>query len=220
MQTVRAGRGRSLLLAAFAVALVVLVAVVAIAQLTRSRGASRGGGSPGGGSVPAPGALRATPVTGHVTGQAPTDCHERKAGNAQPLPDAACTPGVASTAVTQDNLSSTICRSGYTKTVRPPASNTGVFKRKVMAAYHEPGPLSDYELDHLVALELGGSNDAGNLWPERNDHPPGAINSKDPVENALHRAVCSHRVTLAAAQVAIATDWTTALAGLGLPPAR
>src|SRR6266508_1150033 len=90
-------------------------------------------------------------------------------------------------------------------------------QKKIMLAYREPGVLGDYELDHLVSLVLGGSNDAGNLWPERNDHPAGAINSKDLVENALNKAVCSHTVTLAAAQAAIATDWTTALATLGLP---
>jgi hypothetical protein len=119
--------------------------------------------------------------------------------------------------VSQANLDSTICRSGYTKTVRPPKSDTELFKKKIMVSYHETGPLGDYELDHLVSLELGGSNDAGNLWPERNDHPAGAINSKDLVENALNKAVCTHRVTLVAAQTAIASDWTTALARLGLP---
>jgi hypothetical protein len=36
------------------------------------------------------------------------------------------------------------------------------------------------------------------------------------VENALHSAVCDRTVTLAAAQNAIATDWTTALKSLGL----
>jgi len=80
---------------------------------------------------------------------------------------------VVSTAVSQNNLDSTICRSGYTKTVRPPESRTGAFKKKIMVAYREPGVLGDYELDQLVSLELGGSNDAGNLWPERNDHPGG-----------------------------------------------
>lgn len=165
------------------------------------------------------GQLAATPVNGHVTGVVPTSCRERRAADGQPLPDPACTPGVVSTAVSQTNLSSTICRPGYTRTIRPPESDTGRFKQKIMVAYHEPGPLSDYELDHLVSLELGGSNDAGNLWPELNDHPKGAINSKDLVENALNKAVCSNQVTLAAAQKAIATDWTTALARLGLSPA-
>jgi len=167
----------------------------------------------------APGQVRATPVTGHVTGQAPASCRQRTASDGQPLPDPACTPGVVSTAVTQANLATTICRSGYTSTVRPPESDTEAFKKKIMAAYREPGSLGDYELDHLVPLEVGGSNDAGNLWPEHNDHPSGgAINSKDLVENALNKAVCAGKVTLAAAQAAIAADWTTALSRLGLPP--
>ncbi|NJC65952.1 hypothetical protein HC028_15790 [Planosporangium flavigriseum] len=210
-------------------ALVLLVVVIAVVQLTRSSGGDRpaapGGGvgapTPGdapAGGAPAPGGLPAAPMNGTVTGQVPTDCRVRNAANGQPLPDPTCTPGVISTEVTQDNLSSTICRSGYTKTVRPPQSQTGAFKRKVMVAYHQSGPLGEYELDHLISLQLGGSNDAGNLWPQYNDRPGRESNSKDPVETALNRAVCSHRITLAAAQAAIATDWTTALARLGLPP--
>jgi hypothetical protein len=171
---------------------------------------------PAGGDQVAPAGLHATAVTGHVTGAVPTSCHQRTAGNGQPLPDATCTPGVVSTAVTQANLDTTICKSGYSSSVRAPESETESFKKKIMVSYGEPGPLSDYELDHLVSLELGGSNDAGNLWPELNDHPSGAINSKDLVENALHRAVCDRKVTLAAAQDAIATDWTTASKNLGL----
>ena len=62
------------------------------------------------------------------------------------------------------------------------------------------------ELDHLVPLELGGSNDATNLWPE---YPP-TPNPKDKVENALNAAVCEGRVSLTAAQDAIAADWLTA----------
>jgi hypothetical protein len=64
----------------------------------------------------------------------------------------------------------------------------------------------------LVSLELGGANDVKNLWPEVGSLP----NPKDKVENALHRAVCSGKVTLAAAQHAIATDWMTAEHSLGL----
>jgi hypothetical protein len=170
----------------------------------------------GGQSAGTPGVLRATAVTGHVTGQVPNSCKQLAADNGQPLPDPICTPGVVSTAVTQATIGSTICQSGYTQTIRPPESETEAFKKKVMVSYQEPGPLSDYELDHLVSLELGGSNDAGNLWPEHNDHPAGAINSKDLVENALHKAVCSGQVTLSAAQTAIASDWTTALKRLDI----
>lgn len=192
---------------------------MAIALASWARHRTPGGSSAGPATSGAPGQVRATPVTGHVTGQAPASCQQRTAGNGQPLPDPACTPGVVSTAVTQANLATTICRSGYTSTVRPPESDTEAFKKKIMTAYREPGSLGDYELDHLVPLEVGGSNDAGNLWPERNDHPSGAINSKDLVENALNKAVCAGKVTLDAAQAAIAADWTTALSRLGLPPA-
>ena len=68
------------------------------------------------------------------------------------------------------------------------------------------------ELDHLVPLELGGSNDATNLWPE---YPP-VPNPKDKVENALNAAVCAGRVSLVAAQNAIASDWLTAEKKLGI----
>lgn len=196
---------------------VAVVAVVVVARYTRWHGSVTG--PPPSVSV-SPGRLAATPVTGHVTGIAAVSCRERSAGDGRPLPDPACTPGVVSTAVTQNNLDATICRPGYTRTIRPPESETEPFKKTIMAAYGDSGPLGDYELDHLVSLELGGSNDAANLWPQPNDHPAGAINSKDPVENALNKAVCARQVSLAAAQVAIATDWTTALSRLGLPPTR
>ena len=68
-------------------------------------------------------------------------------------------------------------------------------------AYGEPHSKKT-ELDHLVSLELGGANDAANLWPE---YPP-TPNPKDKVENALHAAVCDGKVTLKAAQNAIAVQ--------------
>lgn len=139
--------------------------------------------------------------------------HCRMAGTtpAAYRPDPTCTPGAVDGAVTQDTIDRTICTSGYTATVRPPASATDKVKHEMYKAYG----LSDgtpSELDHLVSLELGGSSDVANLWPE-----PGQVpNPKDQVENALHKAVCAHKVTLAAAQQAIAEDWTTALAVTGV----
>jgi hypothetical protein len=52
-------------------------------------------------------------------------------------------------------------------------------------------------------------------------HPPGPVqrgtyNDKDRIETKLHTAVCTGQITLSAAQQAIATDWTTALATLGI----
>lgn len=146
---------------------------------------------------------------GQVTGTLSGHCSYRDGGQ---LPDPRCTPGSIDPAVTQANIGSTICRSGYTKTVRPPEAQTERFKfDAAYPAYGDPGS-EKTELDHLVSLELGGSNDAANLWPES----PPTPNPKDKVENALKAAVCDGRVTLAAAQRAIASDWLTAEQKLGL----
>ena len=140
-------------------------------------------------------------------------CHAHHHGK---LPASRCAPGSIDPAVTQANIGSTICRAGWTSRVRPPERQTQKAKyRIVYPAYHLAGRTRS-ELDHLVPLELGGSNDITNLWPEAGKVP----NPKDTVENALRRAVCDRRVSLAAAQRAIATDWLTAEArlGLGSPP--
>ena len=130
-------------------------------------------------------------------------CHARDGGQ---LPDRACTPGSVDPAVTQAAIRATICRAGWTGTIRPPESETERAKFDVAyPAYGIPaGTVS--ELDHLVPLELGGSNDISNLWPEAGSIP----NPKDTVENALRADVCSGSMTLAAVQRAIAADWITA----------
>ena len=119
--------------------------------------------------------------------------------------------------MTQANIRSTICKAGWTDPhLRPPESQTEWFKRyRAFPAYGLTW-YRESELDHLVPLELGGSNDATNLWPELGK-PSG--NPKDKVENALNAAVCSGRVSLGAAQKAIASDWMTAEKRLGLGPA-
>ena len=161
-------------------------------------------------AVPAAGhGLKKVHDPGHVTGTITGHCSYRDRGQ---LPDPRCTPGSVDPAVTQANLRSTICRSGYTRTVRPPEPQTRRFKYDVAYPHYGTPRSERTELDHLVSLELGGSNDATNLWPES----PPTPNPKDKVENALNRAVCSGRVTLAAAQAAIASDWLTAEKKLGL----
>jgi hypothetical protein len=146
---------------------------------------------------------------GQVTGSLTGPCH---AGGGGQLPDPHCTPGGIDPAVTQANIRSTICTSGYTGTIRPPESQTEAFKFN--DAYPAYGIASGTatELDHLVPLELGGNNSAANLWPE----VPPTPNAKDSVENALNAAVCAGRVSLASAQHVIAQDWQTAEASLGL----
>src|SRR5271165_3042119 len=139
---------------------------------------------------------------------APGTCHYRSAANGETLPDPNCTPGAISPKVTPDTLETTICKTGYTKSIRPPASITAAEKRANAASYGYSGPMSGTEYDHLVPLELGGDpNDPRNLWIE----PGASPNPKDGVESRLHELVCEGTVPLAAAQEAIATDWTTAL---------
>src|SRR5438445_32968 len=83
------------------------------------------------------------------------------------LPDPKCTPGAIDPTVTQDNIDSTICVSGYTKTVRPPVSVTEPQKLESMKSYGFTDSPSNYEFDHLIPLELGGApDDMKNLWPE------------------------------------------------------
>lgn len=155
---------------------------------------------------PAPAGLKQVHDPGHVTGVITGPCRARGQ-----LPDPACTPGAIDPAVTQADIRSTICVRGWTARVRPPVPETSVFKRLAYAAYGIPAGTAS-ELDHLVPLELGGANDAANLWPEAGRVP----NAKDETESVLHTAVCSGKVTLAAAQDAIAADWLTAGQILGL----
>ena len=130
------------------------------------------------------------------------------------LPDRRCTPGATYSVVTQATIGRTICKKGWTATIRPPESYTEPIKVAQIAEYHYADrSVGHYEEDHLIPLELGGSpRSVKNLWPE---YDAGKIpNPKDAVENALNHAVCSHRVSLKAAQVAIAVNWTTARARL------
>jgi hypothetical protein len=140
------------------------------------------------------------------------------------LPDPRLTPGLADPRVTQADIGHTICVSGYTATVRPPVSVTERIKVQAMAAYGLRDSMSNYELDHLIPLELGGAPaDIRNLWPEPYEtHGTGSgargtgAETKDRVENAGRSAVCAGRLTLAAAQAGIAANWFTFGRSLGV----
>ncbi len=121
------------------------------------------------------------------------------------LPDPTCTPGSLNPAVTQSTIYQTICSKGYTSTIRPPVSYTNELKRQQIVMYgYTNTNLRDYEEDHFISLELGGSpTDPKNLWPE--PHP--SFNEKDKVENYLNRQVCDGVLTLEEAQHEITTNW-------------
>jgi hypothetical protein len=151
-----------------------------------------------------------TTTTTSTIATAPTSCSYRDDGA---LPDSACTPGALNPDVTPATIDSTICKHGWTATIRPPVSMTGPMKLESMKQYGVGGKSpGDYEYDHLVSLELGGApDDQRNLWPE--PHTVGGDEgsfAKDKVENKLKRAVCNGTMSLADAQHTIATDWRKA----------
>jgi hypothetical protein len=107
------------------------------------------------------------------------------------------TPGVVNPDVTQANIRDTICKSGWTRTVRPPVSYTNALKARQLREYGLHGPLSAFQEDHLISLELGGNpTDPRNLWPE--PYPRAA--RVDQIENQLNRRICTGELTLAQAQ--------------------
>ena len=113
----------------------------------------------------------------------------------------ALTPGVLNPDVTQANIAETICRQGWTATIRPPTDFTQRLKLEQMRTYGLSGSPADYEEDHLVSLELGGHpTDPRNLWPE----PIKRALDVDGTENDLNRRVCDGSLSLADAQRKIA----------------
>ena len=130
------------------------------------------------------------------------------------LPDPALTPGAVNLDVTPDTIQATICVSGWTKTIRPPASFTNKLKAQQMPAYGFPAGTDPHlvEEDHLISIELGGSpTDPANLWPQEWSPPSGwGAHRKDVLETKLKRLVCAGTITLEDAQTAIRSDWIAA----------
>lgn len=137
---------------------------------------------------------------------------QRRLGPADIYPDAERTPGVANPDITQENIDETICNPRWsTKSIRPPAHYTNELKRQQIEEYDDSDTNPrDYEEDHLIPLEIGGSpTDPRNLWPEpyETSIADGGAHSKDKVENYLREEVCGGRIVLGEAQREIATDW-------------
>lgn len=86
-------------------------------------------------------------------------------------------------------------------------------KRKVYEEYgvSYPQPPGKYEVDHIIPLTIGGSNDIRNLFLQPASPKPG-FHEKDALEVRLHTLVCSpdNPLPLKQAQKEIATDWVAA----------
>jgi hypothetical protein len=140
-------------------------------------------------AVAAPQPLTAAPVAATCKGRGP-------------LPDRHCTPGA-----TFHVSAKTVCKRGYSKRVRNVPES---LKDKVYANYGiTEHSASTYEMDHLISLELGGSNSIENLFPEAASPKPG-FHEKDKLENRLHAEVCSGKLSLKKAQRMIASNWVKA----------
>jgi Metal binding domain of Ada len=120
--------------------------------------------------------------------------------NSPIVPDSKLTPGDVLEVTKED-----ICTPGYSKKVRDVPQ---AVKEK---AYAEYGITSrqprEYEVDHLISLELGGSNSIKNLWPESYLTEPWNARVKDTLENKLHKMICDGTIDIKVAQQAIASDW-------------
>jgi hypothetical protein len=107
------------------------------------------------------------------------------------------TPGVLNPDVTPATVRETICKRGWTRTIRPPVSYTNRLKLEQMRQYGLTGDPSGYQEDHLVSLELGGHpTDPRNLWPE----PRPRAEVVDGTENDLNARICDGSLSLADAQ--------------------
>lgn len=127
----------------------------------------------------------------------------RKADNGRVLEnDLKVTPGAVRT------VSVTSICDTKTATLRSVSDST---KKQVFALYNvKCGEMcgKQYEVDHLISLEIGGTNDIANLWPQPYAVP--GAHQKDVLENKLHSMICSKQITPADAQKAISHDWWAA----------
>jgi Protein of unknown function (DUF3761) len=121
-----------------------------------------------------------------------------------PLPDRQCSPGGYYGLLTRK----VICSSSFhTRAIRnvPQSEKFAVEREYGMAAGYYGRTI---EIDHIIPLELGGSNVIANLFPE-----PGSGKAnyryKDAAENRAKAWVCEGRLTLAAARRGFASNWET-----------
>lgn len=139
------------------------------------------------------------------------------------LPNANLTPGAVNT-----NLQiSAIAQHGFVSGTDA-RHVTESEKKAVFMEYFGKVPANrgDYEIDHLISLELGGANDIHNLWPQSYTAKPWNAHVKDKLENWMSKSVRDSYKTnatyaehlLQVYQYQISHNWTNAyLNYLGQP---
>jgi len=132
------------------------------------------------------------------------------------LPNSTITPGDIDASATKE----VICVRGYTSGVKADGTKVrNVTEATKLLAYRKYGMEGNYkgycdpkvgcEIDHLISLQLGGSNDIKNLWPQSYAGQWNA-HMKDGLENTLRAKVCKGEITLKEAQQAISSNWIEA----------
>jgi hypothetical protein len=118
------------------------------------------------------------------------------------LPNHDLTPGVA-----RDVDKQTLCTTS-TKLVRnvPQAEKNAVYKEYGQNGDDRSICKEGQEIDHLISLEIAGSNDIKNLWPQ-SFCGQWSAHVKDLYENFLHKQICTGKMTIEQAQKEISTDW-------------
>jgi len=117
-------------------------------------------------------------------------------------PDRRCSPGAYSSRLTKRVICSSTFRTSSIRNV--PKSEKAQLERAYGMPVRSYG--RTLEIDHIVSLELGGSNNIANLFPQ----PGGGranYHAKDKLENKVHDLVCAGKMSLRSAQRAIASNW-------------
>jgi hypothetical protein len=117
-------------------------------------------------------------------------------------PDRRCSPGAYYSGLTTAVICSSTFRTGTIRDV--PQSEKFAVEREYGMTARPYG--RTIEIDHIVALEIGGSNSIANLFPEPGSGPNN-YHVKDLVENRAHDMVCAGRISLHDAQASMAVDW-------------
>jgi hypothetical protein len=118
------------------------------------------------------------------------------------------------------SLADLTCRRHGWRSSRPVAipksaagGTTADRRDEVLLRYGLPaGQHPDYQIDHLIPLCLGGSDDFSNLWPQPRQtiEPKWNAEAKDRLEHLICAMVCNGQLDIATAQQAFAKDWIAA----------
>ena len=99
-----------------------------------------------------------------------------------------------------------ICAADYEASVKPMAKWQ---RDQALERYGKRPEDFTGELDHLIPISLGGTNDPDNLWPIPASKDMGP-EQKKALDAKLHELVCNKTVKLKDAQDSIKKDWVKA----------